>query len=310
MGETAKARNKTVIDSAEALALALGEARWTGHGWQALCPAHDDHNPSLSITQKPDGMILFKCQSRGCSQEDIIAALSSRGLWPFTKHSASAVATLEPKIDAPLQPDPRAVELWEKSVSSSGTKVEAYLRARGLTIDPPPSLRFYRHYTFRPGQVAPAIILPAMVAAVQAPDRRLIAVQVTALHPQSDRKFADKNSRRIHGTQGTGAVRLASAGAELGLAEGIEDALGAIQLTQVPCWACLGAARMHRVDIPASIRTVHIFADDDEPGRAAAERTAARHFQDGRRVIVRLPPEGLKDWGDVAKAIAKQRVAA
>jgi hypothetical protein len=45
----------------------------------AKCPAHDDHNPSLSIRQK-DGKILVHCHA-GCSQDAAIAALKARGLW-------------------------------------------------------------------------------------------------------------------------------------------------------------------------------------------------------------------------------------
>ena len=43
-------------------------------GYQALCPAHDDHEPSLSITEGEDRRALLKCFA-GCSTEDIVAAL-------------------------------------------------------------------------------------------------------------------------------------------------------------------------------------------------------------------------------------------
>lgn len=42
------------------------------------CPAHDDANPSLSITEK-DGKILFRCHS-GCDQRAVLTALKDRGL--------------------------------------------------------------------------------------------------------------------------------------------------------------------------------------------------------------------------------------
>ena len=51
-----------------------------GAGFIALCPAHHDHKPSLSISDR-DGKTLVKCHA-GCSQTDVIRALTERGLWP------------------------------------------------------------------------------------------------------------------------------------------------------------------------------------------------------------------------------------
>lgn len=44
------------------------------------CPAHDDNNPSLSLTRRDDGDALASCKA-GCPQEAVIAALTERGLW-------------------------------------------------------------------------------------------------------------------------------------------------------------------------------------------------------------------------------------
>jgi putative DNA primase/helicase len=43
--------------------------RRCGDGWIARCRAHDDHNPSLSITER-DGIILLHCFA-GCAREDV-----------------------------------------------------------------------------------------------------------------------------------------------------------------------------------------------------------------------------------------------
>jgi hypothetical protein len=48
-------------------------AKKTATGWQARCPAHDDKNASLSITQGDDGKTLLHCHA-GCSFNDIAAA--------------------------------------------------------------------------------------------------------------------------------------------------------------------------------------------------------------------------------------------
>jgi DNA-binding transcriptional ArsR family regulator len=50
----------------------------------ACCPAHDDTNPSLSLTEKADGTLLWKCFA-GCSQEAVREALERlAGVRPAT----------------------------------------------------------------------------------------------------------------------------------------------------------------------------------------------------------------------------------
>lgn len=52
----------------------LNKVKKTGNKqWQACCPAHNDRNPSLSITEK-DGKILLHCFT-GCTSDDICNAL-------------------------------------------------------------------------------------------------------------------------------------------------------------------------------------------------------------------------------------------
>jgi hypothetical protein len=52
----------------------LEGVRQRGEGYQALCPAHGDHEPSLSVAAGEDGRALLNCFA-GCSTEDIVAAL-------------------------------------------------------------------------------------------------------------------------------------------------------------------------------------------------------------------------------------------
>jgi len=51
----------------------------------ALCPAHDDHNPSLNISQGNNGGVVIRCFA-GCETEDILAAvgLKTRDLFNNT----------------------------------------------------------------------------------------------------------------------------------------------------------------------------------------------------------------------------------
>lgn len=60
--------------TAEELAARL-EAKRAGTGWSALCPAHEDRNPSLSISAGTNGNVLVHCHA-GCHLDEILAALN------------------------------------------------------------------------------------------------------------------------------------------------------------------------------------------------------------------------------------------
>ena len=72
--------------------------------WVALCPAHDDKTPSLSIRQLEDSRILINCWS-GCGAIDVLEsidmnyqhlmpddAISYRGIRGKTKNERLAIA--------------------------------------------------------------------------------------------------------------------------------------------------------------------------------------------------------------------------
>lgn len=54
-----------------------------GNGYKALCPAHDDHEQSLSVDVGSDGRVLLKCFA-GCPQGEVVKALglTLRDLFP------------------------------------------------------------------------------------------------------------------------------------------------------------------------------------------------------------------------------------
>jgi hypothetical protein len=52
----------------------LQKVRRNSEGWAALCPAHDDHDPSLSVSQGKDGKVLIKCHA-GCDIKHVLEAM-------------------------------------------------------------------------------------------------------------------------------------------------------------------------------------------------------------------------------------------
>lgn len=63
----------------DALLSRLHGVRRSGSGYVALCEAHQDANPSLSIREGDDGRVLVHCHS-GCSTENLLSALGLS--WP------------------------------------------------------------------------------------------------------------------------------------------------------------------------------------------------------------------------------------
>jgi hypothetical protein len=196
-----------------------------------------------------------------------------------------------PRPQAPKEPDRVALEIWELSEPIEGTIAENYLQRRGIPLLPC-RVRHYRG---------------AMIAGIEQPYLGITAIQRTPISSDGERRSGDRWTK---GDLGNGAVRLGAAQAIMGLAEGTETALSAMVLSGMSVWASLGAGRLHKVELPELVREVHIFADNDEPGREAAARTREVHLRLGRRVVVQTPPIGIKDFNDFLILDADQPAAA
>jgi hypothetical protein len=131
---------------AKTIAMTLG-GRKAGGGWMACCPAHDDRKPSLSICDTDDAKVLVRCHA-GCTQEQVIAALKSRGLWPDIGPRPVPQSTLRfagecrPERDDTERTE-AALAVWQSAIPASGTLLERYLESRSLHLIPPSSLRFH-----------------------------------------------------------------------------------------------------------------------------------------------------------------------
>ena len=47
-----------------------------GNGWAAVCPAHEDHEPSLRVALAEGSRLIIKCRA-GCPWQDVLAALGA-----------------------------------------------------------------------------------------------------------------------------------------------------------------------------------------------------------------------------------------
>ena len=268
------------------------------HG-EARCPAHDDRTPSLSIRDGDNGRLLTHCHA-GCEPATVWNAFTRLGLvatsFDHRQMAPSRTISNVPKRRHSDNSD-RARSIWRTShpieEKADETPVEAYLASRGITIPIPLSLRY--HPALKHGPTG--LHFPAMVAGVQAPDRQIAAIHRTYLLPDGSGKAQVSEPKMALGPIGNGAVRLSAYAKVLGLAEGIETALSAQQLFEIPMWAALGA-RMDKMTMPANVIEVQIFGDNGKEGHEAAMKARDVFIRTGKRVAVRYPPEQFSDWND------------
>ena len=233
---------------AQEVTKALG-GHWHGSYGTAKCPAHDDHQPSLSVRDGVDGEPVFTCFA-GCDWRDIKDVLRARGLLPERGDRDRQ----HHRYRAPSVPKPRAVDVdqlqrsefarrkWHEATPLTDSPADVYLRERGLEPGPdgwPPSLRY--HAALRHGPTG--LLFPALVAAVTIwPDRNVIGLLRTFLRVDGKGKAPVTKPKMMIGKCNGGAVRLAPAGPELVLSEGVESGLSVQQATGLPVWAALSTS--------------------------------------------------------------------
>jgi DNA primase len=70
-----------------------------GRGYTALCPAHNDRSPSLSISETVDGTMLLKCHA-GCETPDVVQVLGleMQDLFPDDAGNGRPRSKTTPKV--------------------------------------------------------------------------------------------------------------------------------------------------------------------------------------------------------------------
>ena len=237
--------------AANAIAKALG-GRKAGIGWIARCPAHDDRNPSLSLSTGRGGKVLLRCHA-GCGQAQVIDALRARGLWEHHGRYCSMprAAKVDHPKNAPSERDDTdrteyAFRIWRATVPAPNTLAETYLQSRGLRLPLTFTLRFHGGLKHPSGG-----IWPAMVALVsRGPNDAPLAVHRTFLARDGGGTAPINPAKMMLGPCRGGAVRLSQPGDMLMVGEGIETCLAAMQATGHPAWAALSTSGLRALDIP------------------------------------------------------------
>lgn len=185
-----------------------------------------------------------------------------------------------------------------------GDLVHRYLESRGVDeLIYPKALRFAEKLRDGDGGIR-----PAMVAMVVDPEGHPVTMHRTFLKPDGSGKAEMAAPRKIMpGEIPDGScVQLCEyvAGGPLGIAEGIETAMSASALYEMPVWAAINSTTLTKWVPPAGCDEVAIFGDNDPKfgGQAAAWSLAHRLAVKGLTVTVHIPDQPGTDFNDIWKA--------
>ncbi|MGI3168420.1 DUF7146 domain-containing protein [Pseudooceanicola sp. C21-150M6] len=226
------------------------------------------------------------------------------------------VGNLKPETPRPAMTEQTKREVLRDTYKatrsvSPGDLVHAYLEARGVDeLIYPDALRFAPKLTDGEGGLR-----PCMVAMVHGPDGAPVSMHRTFLRPDGKAKAEMASPRKMMpGELPDGAcIQLCKyvSGGPLGIAEGIETAMSASALYQMPVWAAINSSILKKWTPPEGCEEVAIFGDNDPKfgGQAAAWGLAHKLAVKGIRVTVHIPPEVGTDWNDVLLKHDKEKAA-
>lgn len=175
----------------------------------------------------------------------------------------------------------------------------------------PPTLRFGAKLRDGEGGIRPAMVALIGVHGEMRNGRQVYTSMHRTFLAEPGRK-ADMTSPRkmMPGPLPDGACVMLSDynGGPLGIAEGIETAMSASALYDMPVWAALSANMLAKWTPPEGCDEVAIFGDNDRSfaGHAAAYALAQRLVARKVAVTVHIPDKPGIDWADVWAARAKQ----
>lgn len=234
---------------------ALG-GRWHGRTAMRRCPAHADTTPSLALRRRDRGILVT--YFAGCDRRDVLRELADiplRRHYDYVDQLHSGTGNIE--------------RLWDAALPIPGTLAERYLTLRRL-MPVPDDLRFHPRCPYRPRPST--LFLPALLAAVRE-GVRLTAIQRIFLDPHTGRY----RMKLMLGTLAQGARQGNGAGqGALALAEGFETARAFTMLTDIPCWASMGAKRLDLIRLPSASTASSLLFDNDAEGWRGAQKGRGR----------------------------------
>lgn len=252
-----------------------------------------------------DGRGTYFCS--GCGAGDgvqLAMGITGQSFRDVAAEVERIAGTVQPTASKPERSDEDKLAALRRTFRESrpierGDQAHAYLVGRGLALyDLPESVRLHPGLSYWDGG---AVLgkFAAMLATVTDAAGRAVSLHRTYL--QDARKAPVPEPKKLmEGLHLAGAaIRLTPVSRSLGIAEGIETALAASEMFEVPTWSCISTSGVESFEPPEGVEHIIVFADNDAnfAGQAAAYRAAHRLALKGYEVEVCIPPT-VGDWLD------------
>jgi putative DNA primase/helicase len=188
--------------------------------------------------------------------------------------------------------------VWEASGQPSrGGAVWAYMTRRFGCYWPSKFIR--EHKTLR----TEGANVITMVSKIVSHNDRAVNLHLTYLTTDGHKADVVTQKRVMKGKLPDGcAIRLAPPASRMGVAEGIESAISASILYDMPVWACVNGGLLSKWIPPEIAEEIYIFGDNDENfcGHAKAFQLANRLVTQYKRKVEILYPETIgQDFNDL-----------
>lgn len=289
-----------------------------GDYW-ACCPLHQEATPSFHVRERVSGkkggrfkcfgcgesgnVIDFLMAKTGMSYVDVVVRLAGADYPKSEQRYAD-----RPHVEEVTDEDKRAAALmiWEQGTPLIGSPAEAYLRVRGIGMDltAAQDLRFHARAPYWGYQPEKSKRYPAMVAAIRKPDGAFIGCHVTYILPDGSGKAELETTRKVFGAKAGGFILLGPMAERMVIAEGIESAFSASEVSGRSPLATVTSENMAKLPLLPNVRDYLIAYDRDpkDQGVTKARELAKRLL--GAGVVIRgfPPPMGCSDWNDASKA--------
>lgn len=279
-----------------------------GREMKGLCPFHHEKSPSFYVNDAKGfghcfgcswhgDQIKFVMDREGCNFREAYELLANDDLPTWTLAERTK-AQAEDRLED-LRKEQDARKFFDQSRPLAGTPGEVYLRARGITIEAPPFVRFGMVPSWRNKETGEwGRNRPAIICGAQDGTDAVVGIQ-RIFFPSDNPELGKADCKLSLGTIRGSALRLEPAGPTIIMAEGPEDGLSIMQEGPgLPVWVPFGTSMMPSVQLPPVVRKVIIAEQNNTAGRIAASKASIALSERDLEVAGARPNDQFDDWND------------